>query len=131
MPRADWAQRRSPCKQTNCFVADFLNRSKYRESVLPAVIKWQQMARELAPKASFILSETASAADGGCPGLSNTFLAGFYFIDILGEMASLGVHQVFRQDWVGFSGLGGGSSYALLVTLVSSAAMSRAAYPKS
>ena len=119
-----------PANETNCFVADFLNRSKYRESVLPAVIKWQQMARELAPKASFILSETASAADGGCPGLSNTFLAGFYFIDILGEMVSLGVHQVFRQDLVGFSVLAVARVMLCLVTLAGSAAMSRGGLPQ-
>lgn len=103
-----------PANETNCFVADFLNRAEYRERVVPVVAQWQSVAREFAPGANLVLSETATAADGGCPGLSNSFLAGFYFVDILGELAAMGVHQVYRQDLVGFSGIGGGSSYALL-----------------
>jgi heparanase 1 len=103
-----------PANETNCFVADFLNRTEYRQRVVPVVAQWQRIAREIAPGANLVLSETATAADGGCPGLSNSFVAGFYFVDILGELAAMGVHQVYRQDLVGFSGIGGGSSYALL-----------------
>ncbi len=103
-----------PANATNCFVADFLNRTLYRQSVVPVVAAWQAAARTLAPGAQFVVSETATAADGGCPGLSNRFVAGFYFVDMLGELGAMGVHQVYRQDLVGFSGIGGGSSYALL-----------------
>ena len=103
-----------PANATNCFVEDFLNRSEYRQKVIPAVLQWQSIAKEVSPNANIVLSETATADDGGCPGLSNSFLAGFYFVDILGELAEIGVSQVYRQDLVGFSGINGGSSYALL-----------------
>eukprot|EP00756_Hemistasia_phaeocysticola_P063025 Hpha_TRINITY_DN6495_c0_g2::TRINITY_DN6495_c0_g2_i1::g.73::m.73/K07964/HPSE; heparanase len=98
---------------TQCDVSDFLNATAFRAQVLPAVAAWQRAARDVMPSANLVLSETATAADGGCPGLSNRFVAGFYFLDALGELGAMGVHQVYRQDLVGFSGIGGGSSYAL------------------
>ena len=99
---------------TQCNVASFLNVSRFRhEFVVPAVKQWQKSAHELVPHARLIVSETATTGDGGCYGLSNRFIAGFYFLDILGELGDLGVHQVYRQDLVGFSGINGGSRYAL------------------
>merc|ERR1719498_510601 len=62
---------------------------------------------------NLILSETATTSQGGCPNLSNTFVSGFYFISMLGMTSEMGFWQVYRQDLVGFSGIGGGSSYAL------------------
>ena len=45
--------------------------------------------------------------------MSNRFAAGFYWVHMLGELGDQKLHQVYRQDLVGFSGIGGGSSYAL------------------
>ena len=75
--------------------------------------KWRNTQQQHAPLSKIALSETASAADGGCVNLSNTFAAGFFWVDQLGLVAEAGFDQVFRQDFVGFSGINGGSSYAL------------------
>lgn len=69
---------------------------------------------ELVPKSNLVLSETASVADGGCPNLSNRFVAGFYFMEILGSLGDIGVFQVYRQNLVGYGGINFASSYALL-----------------
>ena len=99
---------------TECYEKNFLNSTLFRyESVVPAVAEWMKIKNELAPKSNLVLSETATTGDGGCKHLSNRFLAGFYFVDILGVLGDMGVHQVYRQDLVGFSGINGGSSYAL------------------
>ena len=39
--------------------------------------------------------------------------SGFFWIDQLGLTANEGYWKVYRQDLVGFSGINGGSSYAL------------------
>lgn len=39
--------------------------------------------------------------DGGCPKLSHSFAAGFFWLDQLGRTARLGFDRVFRQDLVG------------------------------
>lgn len=54
-----------------------------------------------------------SPGDGGCPGLSNSFAAGFFWVDQLGRAASLGYSRLFRQDLVGWSGQTTMSNYAL------------------
>lgn len=46
------------------------------------------------------LAETASAYGGGAPGLSNTFVASFLWLDKLGLTARHGLHGVVRQSVV-------------------------------
>ena len=77
-----------------------------------SIHKWQN-ALPSNESVKMVLSETATAADGGCPNMSNRFAAGFYWVHMLGELGDQKLHQVYRQDLVGFSGIGGGSSYAL------------------
>jgi hypothetical protein len=60
-----------------------------------------------------ILGETASSGTGGCPDLSNSFAAGFWWVHTLGEVAALRYDQVYRQDFVGWSGIGDVSHYAM------------------
>ena len=96
-----------------CDVANFLDPSVWEANLAPALKQWRALQKEVAPRSNLVLSETATAADGGCHGISNSFAAGFYFVDVLGLAGTLGYWQVYRQDLVGFSGIGGGSSYAL------------------
>eukprot|EP00939_MAST-03C_sp_MAST-3C-sp1_P000787 g787.t1 len=103
-------------REDQCDVSNFLNRTLFSSQVMESASEWKRGVEDLAPDANLVMSETATAADGGCPGLSNRFVAGFYFVHILGELADLGFWQVYRQDLIGFSGIGGGSSYALLGT---------------
>ena len=95
-------------------ISQFLDPDLWAGNVLPTIDAWDAVRRELAPSADLVLSETATTADAGCPGKSNRFVAGFYFVDALGAYAEHGVAQVYRQDLVGFSGINEGSSYALL-----------------
>jgi hypothetical protein len=60
-----------------------------------------------------ILGETASAGTGGCSALSNSFAAGFWWVHTLGEVASLQYDQIYRQNLVGWSGIGDMSHYTL------------------
>ena len=97
---------------SQCHLHDFLDPEAWQQTA-KIVSGYLQVRNERAASANLVLGETASAPDGGCPGLSNRFAAGFYFVDILGTMGELGVWQVYRQDLVGFSGINGGSSYSL------------------
>ena len=98
---------------TQCQLQSFLTPGLWEEHLLPSIAAWEGVRREMAPGARLVLSETASAADTGCPGLSNRFASGFSFVGELGALGDAGVHQVYRQDLVGFSGINGGSHYAL------------------
>ena len=94
---------------SGCSVATFLDPSSWQRT--PSILQeYANLRQELAPDAKLVLSETATTGDGGCPGLSNRFVAGFYFVDILGATGEIGVWQVYRQDFAGFSGINGGSS---------------------
>ena len=96
-----------------CDIASFLSPTLWEEGVAPELKIWKSIQEKTSPKSKLVLSETATAADGGCPGLSNSFASGFYFVDVMGFAGDLGFSQVYRQDLVGFSGVEGGSSYAL------------------
>jgi|EP00945_MAST-04E_sp_MAST-4E-sp1_P000486 heparanase len=99
---------------SQCTIEAFLNPELFQAQVIAPVSKWKAAMKELAPASNFILSETASAADGGCPNLSNRFVSGFYYMEILGALGDMGVFQVYRQNLVGYGGINFGSSYALL-----------------
>lgn len=96
-----------------CEIKYFLNRTEFSFGVLHSIQKWQD-ALPSNSSAKLVLSETATAADGGCHNMSNRFVAGFYWIHMLGELGDAGLHQVYRQDLVGFSGILGPSSYTLI-----------------
>ena len=99
---------------TQCQLSDFLQPALWEQQLLPNLVAWDTERRRLAPYARLVWSETATAADAGCPGLSNRFAAGFFFVSALGALGEAGAWQVYRQDLVGYSGIKLGSSYAML-----------------
>ena len=103
-----------PPQADDCSVAAFTDPAAWEANLRPALLAWRAAQVRAAPRAKLVLSETATAGDGGCHNLSNSFAAGFYWLDTLGSVAREGYWQVYRQDLVGFSGINGGSSYALL-----------------
>lgn len=97
----------------DCTLARFLDPTVSFDYQLDHLKLWRDAKRALAPSAQLILGETATAGGGGCPGLSNTFIAGFFNVHRLSQVQALGYDGVFRQDLVGWSGIGTKSSYAL------------------
>ena len=66
-----------------------------------------------APKLPLYLEEFATQAGGGCDGLSNRFVSGFWFLHALGLAGQMGVQRTTRQDLVGWSFTSGVSHYPL------------------
>ncbi|KAL3863623.1 hypothetical protein ACJMK2_005373 [Sinanodonta woodiana] len=71
--------------------------------VLDSLIKEVQSAltitRKWAPDTRVWLGETSSASGGGAKGLSDTYIAGFMWLDKLGVAAKYGVDVVLRQSF--------------------------------
>ena len=100
--------------ESQCDIKDFLSPDNWESKWAEPLSTWIGIAKATyGPDARVVLGETATAGDGGCKNLSNTFAAGFFWLDQLGGASRLGLHQVFRQDLVGWSGVGDSSSYAL------------------
>uniref|UniRef100_A0A8C4S8I7 Heparanase n=1 Tax=Erpetoichthys calabaricus TaxID=27687 RepID=A0A8C4S8I7_ERPCA len=60
-----------------------------------------QIVEKIVPGKKVWLGETGSAFGGGAPGLSDTYVAGFMWLDKLGLSAKLGIDVVIRQVFVG------------------------------
>ncbi|KAM4808921.1 heparanase [Rhinophrynus dorsalis] len=60
-----------------------------------------QIVNETVPRKLVWLGETSSTYGGGSPGLSNTYLDGFMWLDKLGISAKLGIDVVMRQALFG------------------------------
>ncbi|XP_048365964.1 heparanase [Sphaerodactylus townsendi] len=61
----------------------------------------QQIVDATIPGKKVWLGETSSAYGGGAPRLSNTYIAGFMWLDKLGLSAKLGIDVVMRQVFFG------------------------------
>ncbi|XP_029455411.1 heparanase [Rhinatrema bivittatum] len=60
-----------------------------------------QIVNQTVPDRKVWLGETSSAYGGGSPGLSNTYVDGFMWLDKLGLSATLGIDIVMRQAFFG------------------------------
>ncbi|XP_006885387.1 PREDICTED: heparanase [Elephantulus edwardii] len=79
---------------------DFLNPDVLDTFIL-SVQKILQVVEETRPQKKVWLGETSSAYGGGAPLLSNTFAAGFMWLDKLGLSARMGIEVVMRQVFFG------------------------------
>ncbi|XP_022361610.1 heparanase isoform X2 [Enhydra lutris kenyoni] len=75
---------------------DFLN-PDVLDTFTSSVQKIFQVVEETRPHKKVWLGETSSAYGGGAPLLSNTFVAGFMWLDKLGLSARMGIEVVMRQ----------------------------------
>uniref|UniRef100_A0A8C2UWR9 Heparanase n=2 Tax=Chinchilla lanigera TaxID=34839 RepID=A0A8C2UWR9_CHILA len=75
---------------------DFLN-PDVLDTFTVSVQKIVQVVKETRPGKKIWLGETSSAYGGGAPLLSNTFAAGFMWLDKLGLSAQMGIDVVMRQ----------------------------------
>ncbi|XP_061439127.1 heparanase isoform X1 [Rhineura floridana] len=67
------------------------------DTFITAVQEELQLVDDIVPGKNVWLGETSSAYGGGAPQLSNTYLAGFMWLDKLGLSAQLGIDVVMRQ----------------------------------
>ncbi|XP_029024210.1 heparanase [Betta splendens] len=79
---------------------DFLD-PKVLDSLAVETSRVFQEVNRASPGKSVWLGETSSACGGGAAGLSDTFVAGFMWLDKLGLGAQLGLDVVMRQVLVG------------------------------
>ncbi|XP_044801643.1 heparanase isoform X2 [Bubalus bubalis] len=75
---------------------DFLN-PDILDTFISSVQKIFQIVEKIRPHKKVWLGETSSAFGGGAPFLSNTFAAGFMWLDKLGLSARMGIEVVMRQ----------------------------------
>uniref|UniRef100_A0A8C6ED88 Heparanase n=1 Tax=Moschus moschiferus TaxID=68415 RepID=A0A8C6ED88_MOSMO len=80
----------------NATKEDFLN-PDILDTFISSVQKTFQIVEETRPHKKVWLGETSSAFGGGAPLLSNTFAAGFMWLDKLGLSARMGIEVVMRQ----------------------------------
>jgi heparanase 1 len=71
------------------------------DSFIHEAVFFQSATELLQPQASVWLGETSSLYDGGTPHLSDSYVAGFMWLDKLGVAAAVGHKRVFRQAFIG------------------------------
>ncbi|XP_064601398.1 heparanase-like [Liolophura sinensis] len=80
---------------------DFVDPAKL-DSFIYDMVSAQKILRNVSHGTqSFWVGETSTAYGGGAPGISNTFVAGFMWLDKLGLAAYYGAEVVMRQEFVG------------------------------
>ncbi|XP_044536662.1 heparanase [Gracilinanus agilis] len=84
----------------NATEEDFLN-PKVLDSFIFSAQKVFQVVNETRPGKKVWLGETSSAFGGGAPKLSDTYAAGFLWLDKLGLSAKMGIEVVMRQVFFG------------------------------
>ncbi|XP_067658868.1 heparanase-like [Haliotis asinina] len=89
-------------------LSDFTD-SKLMDKLVSVVETGLGVSRRTNPLTPVWLGETSSCYDGGAPGISDRYVAGFLWLDKLGIAARMGLKAVLRQDF--YAG-----SYALIDT---------------
>lgn len=75
-----------------CTIANLLDPTSWEANFTKVLTGWRETQQRIAPTSRLILSESATTGDGGCVNMSNTFIAGFYWIAELAIVSRLGVH---------------------------------------
>ena len=75
-----------------CTIANLLDPTSWEGNFTKVLTGWRETQQRIAPTSRLILSESATTGDGGCVNMSNTFIAGFYWIAELAIVSRLGVH---------------------------------------
>ena len=96
-----------------CSVSAFLER-KYVDWMASSMRSGASARKKAGSSALLVLEEIGGAYGGGCEGLSDRFISGFWYLHALGVTAESGWHRLHRQDLAGWSGTGGQSHYQLL-----------------
>jgi heparanase 1 len=92
--------RRSPIATRRASAKKMLSPSFFNET--DRWVTWVERYQEqFAPHAEVWLEETGNAQCGGEPGLSDRFIAGFWWLDLLGRLARSGQRVVMRQNLSG------------------------------
>ncbi|XP_059699888.1 heparanase isoform X2 [Haemorhous mexicanus] len=79
---------------------DFLS-PEVLDTFATAIYEVQEIVGQTVPDKKVWLGETSSAYGGGAPRLSNTYIAGFMWLDKLGLSARQGIDVVMRQVFFG------------------------------
>ncbi|CAK8676761.1 unnamed protein product [Clavelina lepadiformis] len=78
---------------------EFLNKTVLN-SIIPKLQQVRKIVQRTAHGRPLWLGETASAFGGGAPGMSNSFIDGFTWLDKLGMASKMGVDMVIRQSFI-------------------------------
>jgi hypothetical protein len=76
-----------------CTLDNLLSPAVWEEKWVSVLGGWRAAQLDVAPSTKLILSESATTGDGGCVNMSNTFVAGFYWVHELGLVSRLGSHR--------------------------------------
>ncbi|XP_067658343.1 heparanase-like [Haliotis asinina] len=79
-------------------LSDFTD-SKLMDRLVSVVETGLVVSRRTNPLTPVWLGETSSCYDGGAPGISDRYVAGFLWLDKLGIAARMGLKAVLRQDF--------------------------------
>lgn len=96
----------------NCSLAVYTNKAAI-EHIDYYLTSYSSLRDAIAPGVPLYLEEFATQAGGGCDGLSNRFVAGFFYVHALNLAGQRGIARVTRQDLIGWSFSSGVSHYPL------------------
>jgi hypothetical protein len=96
----------------SCSLSEYVSKSAI-DQLSGTLSAYRQTRDQNAPGMKLNLEETATQAGGGCDGLSNRFVSGFYYVHAIGMTAEHDFDRINRQDVAGYSFVGRPSHYTL------------------